>query len=82
MFIFKTAWKSYCKNNEKIPGNLQKDLEISWNFVSPEKWEPCTRLPTICVSVTTTSCRYQFFLGGGGVGLQVNRSQVKTTRCQ
>ena len=41
-------------------------MEISWNFVSPEKWEPYTRLPTICVSVTTTSCRYQFFFFGGG----------------
>ena len=34
------------KNNEKIPGNLLlkkpgKVLEISWNFVSPKKWEPC-----------------------------------------
>ena len=25
---------------EKIPGNLLKNLEISWNFVSPKKWEP------------------------------------------
>ena len=45
MFIFKTAWKSLGKNNEKIPGNLQKKtgkiMEISWNFVSLEKWEPC-----------------------------------------
>ena len=24
----------------KIPGNLLKNLEKSWNFVSPEKWEP------------------------------------------
>ena len=32
MFIFKTAWKSYCKNNEKIPGNLQKNLEKSWKY--------------------------------------------------
>ena len=27
---------------KKIPGNLLKNLEISWNFVSPKKWEPCT----------------------------------------
>ena len=39
--MFKTTWKSYFKNNEKIPGNLVKNLEISWNFVSPKKWEPC-----------------------------------------
>ena len=29
---------------KKIPGNLLKKpvkiMEISWNFVSPEKWEP------------------------------------------
>ena len=25
MFIFKNAWKSYCKNNEKLPGNLLKN---------------------------------------------------------
>ena len=31
-FLFKTAWKSYCKNNEKIPGNLQKNLEKSWKY--------------------------------------------------
>ena len=24
----------------KIPGNLLKNMEISWNFVSPKKWEP------------------------------------------
>ena len=39
-----TTWKSYFKNNEKIPGNLLKKpgkiMEISWNFVSPKKWEP------------------------------------------
>ena len=44
IFIFKTTWKSYFKNNEKIPGNLLKTpgkiMEISWNFVSPKKWEP------------------------------------------
>ena len=39
IFIFKTAWKLYFKNNEKIPGNFLKNLEKSWNFVSPEKWE-------------------------------------------
>ena len=30
---------------KKIPGNLLKKpgkiMEISWNFVSPKKWEPC-----------------------------------------
>ena len=40
IYIFKTTWKSYFKNNKKIPGNLLKNLEISWNFVSPKKWEP------------------------------------------
>ena len=25
---------------KKIPGNSLKNLEKSWNFVSPEKWEP------------------------------------------
>ena len=29
---------------KKIPGNFQKKtwkiMEISWNFVSPKKWEP------------------------------------------
>ena len=32
MFIFKTACKSYCKNNEKTPGNLLKTLEKSWKY--------------------------------------------------
>ena len=27
---------------KKIAGNLLKNLEISWNFVSPKKWEPCS----------------------------------------
>ena len=35
-----TAWKLHFKNNEKIPGNLLKSLEKSWNFVSPAKWDP------------------------------------------
>ena len=30
---------------KEIPGNLLKKpgkiMEISWNFVSPKKWEPC-----------------------------------------
>ena len=43
MFIFKTTWKSYFKNNQKLPGKLLKIpgkiMEISWNFVSPKKWE-------------------------------------------
>ena len=47
IFIFKTTWKSYFKNNAKIPGNLLKKpgkiMEISWNFVSPKKWEPCLK---------------------------------------
>ena len=25
---------------KKKPGNLLKTMEKSWNFVSPEKWEP------------------------------------------
>ena len=29
---------------KKIPGNLLKTLEKSWNFISLEKWEPCTLL--------------------------------------
>ena len=32
---------------EKIPGNLVKNLEKSWNFVSPKKWEPCNFIPSI-----------------------------------
>ena len=32
MVIFKTTWKSYFKNNEKIPGNLLKNLEKSWKY--------------------------------------------------
>ena len=32
IFIFKTTWKSYFKNNEKIPGNLLKNLEKSWKY--------------------------------------------------
>ena len=27
---------------KKIPGNSFKNLEISWNFVNPKKWEPWT----------------------------------------
>ena len=42
MIIFKTTWKNHTlKIMKKIPGNLFKNLEISWNFVSPKKWEPC-----------------------------------------
>ena len=44
MFIFKTTWKSYFKNNEKSTWKLTKKsgktMEISWNFISPKKWEP------------------------------------------
>ena len=29
------------KYSENIPGIFLKNLEISWNFVSPEMWEPC-----------------------------------------
>ena len=32
ILIFKTTWKSYLKNNEKIPGNLLKNLEKSWKY--------------------------------------------------
>ena len=28
------------KYSENIPGIFLKNLEISWNFVSPEMWEP------------------------------------------
>ena len=39
-------------------------MEISWNFVSPEKWEPCknTFVLTITVFVTFvfTTCIAQF----------------------
>ena len=31
-FIFKTSWKSYFNNNEKMPGNLLKNLEKSWKY--------------------------------------------------
>ena len=34
--IFKTDWKLYFKNNEKIPGNLRKIMEISWKSGNPE----------------------------------------------
>ena len=44
IFIFKTTWKSYFKNNEKNTWKFTKKpgkiMEISWNFVSPKKWEP------------------------------------------
>ena len=30
--MFKTTWKSYFKNNEKLPGNLLKNLEKSWKY--------------------------------------------------
>ena len=32
IFIFKTTWESYFKNNAKIPGNLLKNLEKSWKY--------------------------------------------------
>ena len=55
MFIFKTTWKSYFKNNQKLPGNLLKIpgkiMEISWNFVSPKKWEPC--INSVCYIVSS-----------------------------
>ena len=39
------TWKSYFKNNEKNTWKFTKKpgkiMEISWNFVSPKKWEPC-----------------------------------------
>ena len=44
IFIFKTTWKSYFKNNEK---NTWKFTKNTWKnhgnimeFVSPKKWEP------------------------------------------
>ena len=30
--IFKATWESYFKNDEKIPGNLLKNLEKSWKY--------------------------------------------------
>ena len=33
--IMKNTWK-FTKKPEKI-------MEISWNFVNPEKWEPCKK---------------------------------------
>ena len=42
--MFKTTWKSYFKNNEKNTWNLLKTWKTSWNFVSPKKWKPCTKL--------------------------------------
>ena len=51
MFMFKTAWKSYCKNNEKNTWKFTKKpgkiMEISWNFVNLEKWEPCNMQATL-----------------------------------
>ena len=38
------------KITKKIPGNLLKKLEKSWNFVSPKKWEPCK-----CTSIENKS---------------------------
>ena len=32
IYIFKTTWKSYFKNNKKISGNLLKNLEKSWKY--------------------------------------------------
>ena len=53
IFIFKTTWKSYFKNNEKntwkFTKNPGKIMEISWNFVSPKKWEPCI-FSMLCLS--------------------------------
>ena len=44
-FIFKTTLKSYFKNNQKNTWKFTKKpgkiMEISWNFVSRKKWEPC-----------------------------------------
>ena len=31
-YLFKTDWKLYFINNEKIPGNLLKYLEKSWKY--------------------------------------------------
>ena len=31
-YLFKTDWKLYFINNEKIPGNLLKNLEKSWKY--------------------------------------------------
>ena len=43
IFIFKTTWKSYFKNNEKNTWKFTKRpgkiMEKSWNFVSLKKWE-------------------------------------------
>ena len=32
IYIFKTTWKSYFKNNKRISGNLLKNLEKSWKY--------------------------------------------------
>ena len=37
---FKKFGKHTLEIMKKIPGNLPKKLEISWNFVRSEKWEP------------------------------------------
>ena len=37
--IMKNTWKF-----TKKPGKI---MEISWNFVNPEKWEPCLKLSVI-----------------------------------
>ena len=44
IFQFFTTWKIHFQYNKKIPGNLLKKLEKSWNFISPKKWEPCCHM--------------------------------------
>ena len=42
-FILKTTWNhnlKIIKNTWKFTKKPGKIMEISWNFVSPEKWEP------------------------------------------
>ena len=63
--MFKTTWKSYFKNNEKIRGNLLKNLEKSWNFVSPNKWEPCI----LCTGGWGVGYHWYQVLSGGRISL-------------
>ena len=51
--IMKNTWKF-----TKKPGKI---MEISWNFVSPEKWEPWCLLPGGCLLLRGVCSR------GGGI---------------
>ena len=50
---------------EKIPGNLVKKtgniMEISWNFVSLKKWEPCTKKSVKTLELKINNNSFWFF---------------------